>query len=93
MTEQTNTVATNDEYKGFSLFSDIEDNALRTRNRAVVLANMAEGSSKNRKISPNGMALIIGYFDKIPKEERRPVMEHFIISMKERGFELQTKVA
>lgn len=90
MTEQTNTVATNDEYKGFSLFSDIEDLSLRTRNRSVVLANIAEGSSKNHKISPNGMALIIGYFDKLPKGERKSVMEQFIVNMKERGFELQT---
>lgn len=89
MTEQTITNTTNDEYKGFSLFNDIEDSALRIRNRAVVLANMAEGSAKNKKIGPNGMGLIIGYFDKIQREERKAVMEQFIVYMKERGFELQ----
>lgn len=77
------------EYKGFSLFFDIEDAALRSRNQAVVLANMAETSSKNRKISANGMGLIIGYFDKIPKEERKSVYDQFIQFMKERGFEQQ----
>lgn len=75
------------EYKGFSLFFDIEDNALRSRNQAVVLANMAESNSKNRRITPNGAGLIIGYFDKIPKEERKSVYDKFVIEMKSRGFE------
>jgi hypothetical protein len=78
------------EYKGFSLFNDIEDDALRTRNQAVVLANISESHSKNRKISANGMGLIIGYFDKIAKIDRRTVMEQYIQFMKERGFELTT---
>lgn len=75
------------EYKGFSLFSDIEDQELRSRNQAVVLANMAESNSKNRKISPNGAGLIIGYFDRIPKEERKTVYDKFVSEMKTRGFE------
>ena len=75
------------EYKGFSLFFDIEDSSLRSRNQAVVLANMAESNSKNRKISPNGAGLIIGYFDKIPKEERETVYDNFVVEMKARGFE------
>lgn len=77
------------EYKGFSLFFDIEDNTLRTRNQAVVLANMAESNSKNRRITPGGVGLIIGYFDKIPKEERKTVYDQFMQFMKERGFEQQ----
>lgn len=89
MTEQTITNPTN-EYKGFSLFFDIDDATLRNRNQAVVLANMAETSSKNRKISANGMGLIIGYFDKIPKEERKSVYDQFLQFMKERGFVLQS---
>ncbi len=75
------------EYKGFSLFFDIEDSALRSRNQAVVLANMAESNSKNRRITPNGAGLIIGYFDKIPKEERKSVYDKFVVEMKSRGFE------
>lgn len=89
MTEQTNIIPIN-EYKGFSLFFDIEDITLRNRNQAVVLANMAESGSKNRKISANGMGLIIGYFDKIPNEERKSVYDQFIQFMKERGFELKS---
>lgn len=75
------------EYKGFSLFFDIEDTALRSRNQAVVLANMAESNSKNRRITPNGAGLIIGYFDRIPKEERKTVYDKFVVEMKARGFE------
>lgn len=75
------------EYKGFSLFFDIEDSSLRSRNQAVVLANMAESNSKNRRITPNGAGLIIGYFDRIPKEERKTVYDKFVVEMKARGFE------
>lgn len=75
------------EYKGFSLFFDIEDSDLRSRNQAVVLANMAESNSKNRRITPNGAGLIIGYFDRIPKEERKTVYDKFVVEMKARGFE------
>lgn len=78
------------EYKGFSLFFDIEDTALRSRNQAVVLANMAESNSKNRRITPNGAGLIIGYFDRIPKEERKTVYDKFVVEMKARGFEYAT---
>lgn len=90
MTEQTNNtqIQDTDNYKGFSLFNDIEDVALRTRNRAVVMANIAESNSRERKISAGGMGLIIGYFDKVPKTERKEVMTKFIQAMKERGYEL-----
>lgn len=87
MTEQTTANLIN-EYKGFCLFNDIEDAALRIRNRAVVLANIADSTSKNKKISPNGMGLILGYFSNVPKEERKDVMTSFITAMKERGYEL-----
>lgn len=75
-------------YKGFELFNDIEDQALRTRNRAVVLANMADDHTKNKLISPNGAGLMLGYFSQIPEIERKEVQEVFIKNMKERGFVL-----
>lgn len=75
-------------YKGFELFNDIEDQALRTRNRAVVLANMADDHTKNKLISPNGAGLMLGYFSQIPEAERKEVQEVFIKNMKERGFVL-----
>ena len=40
------------QFKGFSLFMD-QPEPLRTRNRAVVLANMAEDyKTRDRKINP-----------------------------------------
>lgn len=76
-------------YKGFSLFNDIEDLALRVRNRAVVLANIAEDhTNKARRISPNGAALILGYFNRVAKEERDMVKNAFAENMKQRGYAL-----
>jgi len=85
MTEQTNGNTTN-EYKGFCLFNDIEDTDLRIRNRAVVMANIAEANSKERKISANGMGLIMGYFNNVVKEERNQTLTKFVEFMKERGY-------
>lgn len=76
------------EYKGFSLFSDIDDKELRNRNRAVVLANIAENNSRNQRIGANGMGLILGYFSNIPEDERADVQERFKNTMIERGFAL-----
>lgn len=76
------------EYKGFSLFSDIEDIDLRNRNRAVVLANIAENNSKNQRVGPNGVGLILGYFSNVPEAEREDVKERFKNCMIERGFAL-----
>ena len=76
------------QYKGFDLFHDIEDTLLRNRNRAVVLANIAEDNSRNRKVSPGGAGLIIGYFNNVPNEDKRDVKDMFTKFMAERGFVL-----
>ena len=78
----------NDTFKGFALFSDIEDEQLRARNRAVVLTNMASDHSKNQKISPGGAGLMLGYFRAIPEAERAITQQFFIKRMKEEGFHL-----
>ena len=76
----------NNEYKGFSLFKD-QDEPLRSRNRSVVLANIAEDNlTKEKKITPKGAALMIGYFNEIPKEERNEVLGAFVANMNQRGF-------
>jgi len=75
------------EFKGFSLFNDIEDEALRTRNRAVVLANIAEDhKTKEKRINPRGAALMLGYFASIPAEQRKGVSARFAEEMTSRGF-------
>lgn len=73
-------------YKGFELFLDIVDNKLRTRNQAVVLANIAEDNSKNRLISPKGASLILGYFQQVPEEDRNTVKDLFKENMISRGY-------
>lgn len=75
-------------YKGFDLFDDIEDSALRTRNRAVVLTNMAEDHTRDRRINAKGAMLILGYFSSIPEGERAVVRNKFTENMKERGYAL-----
>lgn len=77
----------NNEYKGYSLFNDIEDNGLRTRNRAVTLANIAEGHmNPEKQITPKGASTMIRYMELIPVEERTAVTERFIVAMKERNY-------
>lgn len=74
------------EYKGFSLFNDIDDSDLRNRNRAVILANIAESHIKDKKISPSGAGLILRYFSLIPGDEREVVKDKFQVAMQQRGF-------
>jgi hypothetical protein len=75
-------------YKGFELFNDIADYVLKTRNRAVVLANIAEDNSKSRLINAKGASLILGYFQQVPADEREDVKNKFASVMAERGFRL-----
>lgn len=75
------------EYKGFGLFNDIENAALRARNRAVVLSNIAEDyTNKEKKINAKGASLILGYFMQIPLEERNIVKEKFAETMLSKGY-------
>lgn len=77
------------EYKGYSLFNDIEDESLRSRNRAVTLSNIAEAhTNKEKRISAGGAALMLRYMDKIPQEERNTTLTKFTQFMKERGYAL-----
>lgn len=78
-----------DMFKGYSLFNDIEDIDLRTRNRAVILTNLASDHTKNKLISAKGAGLILGYFGLIPENERKGVEGAFKEGMKQRGFILQ----
>lgn len=73
-------------YKGFALFNDIEDYELRTRNRSVVLSNIVEDNTRDQRISPQGAALVLGYFSKIPSDEREDVQKAFKASMSRLGY-------
>lgn len=75
-------------YQGFNLFNDIEDIILRTRNRAVVLANIYTDNCKDGKVSGKGAITILNYFQKIPEAERAMVQDKFVEDMKLRGFKI-----
>lgn len=77
-----------DMFKGFSLFNDIDDQELRNRNRAVVLANIAEDNTRNRMVNSKGAGLILGYFGLVPPEERDEVKAKFTVAMQQRGYAL-----
>lgn len=75
-------------FKGFSLFNDIDDLALRIRNQAVVLTNIAQDNIKDKKISAKGASLILGYFGLIDPDDRADVQEAFKQNMLRSGFAL-----
>lgn len=77
------------EFKGFSLFNDIEDAELRNRNRAVVMANIAKDHNRNGLINAAGAALIIGYFDRVPQVDRGSVLKTYVQRMYEEGFKIE----
>lgn len=81
----TNKVDLND-YKGMSLFKDIDDASLRNRNRAVIMLNIFEDAHKGDKVTAKGAGLIMGYFNEIPEAERMAVRDEFVKQSKERGF-------
>lgn len=78
------------DYKSYSLFNDIEDVELRNRNRAVVLANIAEDNidRKSKRVSVKGANLILGYFACVLDTDREDVKNKFSDNMKQRGFAL-----
>lgn len=88
MRKKENLMQNQNEYKGYSLFNDIDDVTLRNRNRGVVLANIAEGNTKDKKVSPKGASLILGYFSNILPAERRSVQDCFVESMRSKGYVL-----
>lgn len=74
-------------FKAYPLFNDVEDKVLQARNRAVILANISEDhKTSDRKISPKGVALVFGYFSKIPLEDREEISKLYASEMKKRGY-------
>jgi hypothetical protein len=67
------------EFHGYSLFNDVEDVDLRAYNRARVMANMLEQHTdkQTKKITQRGAALVFGYMNQIPDEDRRATHTHF----------------
>lgn len=74
------------QYRGFETFDDVEDINLRNQNRATVLSNISEDHAKNHLITPKGMALILGYFQLIPVEDRVDVKDRYANEMRLKGW-------
>jgi len=76
-------------YKGYALFSDVEDRDLRIQNQATVMANIFEDSpdvKDNRLVSKRGTTILFGYMDNVFPEDRTVVLSLFERKMKERGY-------
>lgn len=65
----------NNEFKGYSLFNDIEDAEVQRYNRARILVNIMEDHSDEfRNVNLTGLMLCKGYFDLVAPEERDNVL-------------------
>lgn len=61
-------------YRGFGLFNEVEDKELQSYNRGRILVNiMEDNSDKDRNVNMKGVALVAGYFQQIPQEDREGV--------------------
>jgi hypothetical protein len=73
------------EYKGYSLFNDVEDKELQARNRGVVLANLTEGGMQGDKVKHGATSEIVGYFQEIPVEQRQAALTVMMKTLEDRG--------
>ena len=68
------------------LFFDVEDEELRNRNRAVMMANIYEDYCQDNMMSAAGVAQILGYFKEIPEEERGAALQMFSAIVQANGY-------
>lgn len=67
-------MATVNQYKGYSLFNDVEDKVSQTYNRARVMKNMMlDHSDTNKVVSDIGQTMLMTYFTHIPESDRQAV--------------------
>ena len=78
------------EYRGHSLFYDVEDKELQASNRAAVMLNMYEQAVFDPTVRIPLQATLFGYFGCIPPEERRLVRTKFAEHAASRGYLTQT---
>jgi hypothetical protein len=78
-------------YKGYSLFNDVEDFSLRSKNRGVVMVNMIEENydKVKNKISTRGLALVVGYFTSILELERKAAYDYLLQELALRGIKYE----
>jgi hypothetical protein len=78
-------------YKGYSLFNDIENFSLRSKNRGVIMVNMIEENFDKtvKKVSTRGLSLVVGYFTSIPELERKAAHDFLIQELDLRGIKYE----
>jgi hypothetical protein len=77
-----------DNFKGFSLFNDVDDESLQAFNRGRVMANIFQDHMRDGRVNIKGSALVLGYFKEIPEPERLPAQMQFKSLMEKEGFAL-----
>lgn len=63
------------EFKGYSLFNDVEDKEVQTYNRARIMVNIMEDHAVGKNVSGAGLLVSMGYFQSLPPEDREAVHE------------------
>lgn len=87
MSEASNTI---NEYKGYSLFFDVDNVSLRNRNRAVVMANMFPKNKHGEDKVPLKVTVdMLTYFSRIPPAERKEVLILLTQRLAEEGYNIQ----
>jgi len=71
-------------YNGYNLFTSAEDE-IKHKNRGTMMANIVEDFSEEGKVTGQGLGLILGYFNAIPKLERLLAMTCFRSVLDDRG--------
>lgn len=59
-------------FKGYSLFTELESTTLRAYNRARLMVSMMEDNvdKVTKRVTPKGAHLVLQYFEQIPENER-----------------------
>ncbi|AXH71971.1 MAG: hypothetical protein [Podoviridae sp. ctbj_2] len=77
-------------FKGFSLFTEVEDKELQAYNRGRVMMNMMEDHlGKDGSVSQKGAFLVLSYFERIPVAERIVAMEQAKQQMIAKGIRVE----
>lgn len=72
--------------RGYSLFNEVEDVDLQSKNRVVTLANILEDNLyEDGKVTQGGMQYSMEYYEQISKEDRVLVYSGLQVELKKRG--------
>lgn len=85
MEEQLVMPVIENEFMGYNLFNDIEDEFLRIHNRATMMSTIFEMNSKEGNVSEAGLTVLKGYFECIDIDERGTIFVAFLHILQENG--------